>query len=140
MNPINQRRGINISNLRYIRPCPISNNNPVVKSTNACLPNFLSTNVRSLFPKMDEFALLLDHLRIDIAAVSETWLHQGIEIDVLSIPSYNLIRQDRSIGRGGGVRAFVPNSIPYKRLTDLENPLYECLRLCLRPIVSLEKS
>ena len=91
------------------------------------MPSFLSTNIRLLFPKMDEFALLLDHLCIDIAAVSETWLHQGIENDILSIPNYNLVRQDRSVGRGGGVCAFVSNSIPYKRWTDLGNPLYECL-------------
>ena len=64
---------------------------------------------------------------------SETWLHEGIENDILSIPNYNLIRQDRSVGRGGGVCAFVSNSIPYKRWTDLENPLYECLWLSLRP-------
>ena len=81
---------------------------------------------------MDEFALLLDQLCIDIAAVSETWLHEGIENDILSIPNYNLVRQDRSVGRGGGVCAFVSNSIPYKRWTDLENPLYECLWLSLR--------
>ena len=133
MNSINQRRCINISNLQYVSQCPIGNNYPVFKSTTAYLPNFLSTNIRSLFPKMEEFALLLDHLCIDIAAVSETWLHEGIENDILSIPNYNLVRQDRFFGRGGGVCAFVSNSIPYKRWTDLENPLYECLWLSLRP-------
>ena len=133
MNSINQRRCVNTSNLQYVSQCPINNNYPVFKSTTAYLPNFLSTNIRSLFPKMDEFALLLDHLCIDIAAVSETWLHEGIENDILSIPNYNLVRQDRSVGRGGGVCAFVSNSIPYKRWTDLENPLYECLWLSLRP-------
>ena len=45
-----------------------------------------------------------------------------------------MVRQDRSVGRGGGACAFVSNSIPYKRWTDLENPLYECLLwLSLRP-------
>ena len=102
MNSTNQRRRENISNFQYIRQCPMNNNHPVVKSTNAYLPNFLSTNVRSLFPKIDEFALFLNHLCIEIAGVSETWLHHGIENDVLSIPNYNLIRRDRSVGRGGG--------------------------------------
>ena len=109
------------------------NNHPIVKSTNAYLPNFLSTNVRSVFSKIDEFALLLKHLCIEIAAVYETWLHHGIQNDVLSIPNYNLIRHDRSVGCGGGVCVFVSNSFPYKRWTDLENPLYECLWLCLMP-------
>ena len=109
----------------------MSNNRPVVKSAITSLPNILSTNARSLYPKIDEFALLLNHLCIEIAAVSETWLHHGIENDVLSIENYNLVRQDRSVGRGG--RVFISNSIPYKRWTDLENPLYECLWLSLRP-------
>ena len=132
MNSINQCRRTSISNLQYIRQCALSNNHPVVISTNAYLPNILSTNVRSFFPKIYEFALLLKHLCIELADVSETWLHHGIENDVLSIPNYNLIRHDTSVGRGGGVCPFVSNSIPYKRWTDLENPLYECLWLCLR--------
>ncbi len=101
----------------------------------AHLPNSLSTNVsiRSLLPKIDELALILNHLSIDIAAVSEIWLHSGIEDEVLSIPNYNLIRQDRTFGRGGGVCAFVSNSILYKGWPGLENPLYECLWLRLRP-------
>ncbi len=98
----------------------------------AHLPNFLSANVRSLLPKIDELALILNHLSIDIAAVSETWLHSGIEGEVLSIPNYNLIRQDRTFGHGGGVCAFVSNSIPYKRWPGLANPFYECLWLRLR--------
>ena len=102
MNSINQRRCVNTSNLQYVSQCSIGNNYPVFKSTTAYLPNSLSTNIRSLFPKMDEFALLLDHLCIDIAAVSETnWLHEGIENDIPSIPNYNLVRQDRSVGRSG---------------------------------------
>ncbi len=103
--------------------------NPNESEPKAHLPNSLSTNVRSLLPKIDELALIL----IDIAAVSETWLHSHIENEVLSIPNYNLIRQDRTFGRGGGVCAFVSNSIPCKRWPGLENPLYECSWLRLRP-------
>ena len=45
----------------------MSNNQPVVKSVLASLPNFLSTNARSLYPKIDELALLLNHLCVEIA-------------------------------------------------------------------------
>ena len=37
MNSINQRRRTNISNLQCIRQYPMSNNHPIVKSTNAYL-------------------------------------------------------------------------------------------------------
>ncbi len=124
-------RSRNMSNLIKI---PLTNPiNPNESEPKGHLPNFLSTNVRSLLLKIDELALILNHLSIDIAAVSETWLHSGIENEVLSIPNYNLIRQDRTFGRGGGVCAFVSNSIPYKRWPGLENLLYECLWLRLRP-------
>lgn len=33
------------------------------------LPNFLSTNVRSLFPKLEEFELLLEDTVADIVAI-----------------------------------------------------------------------
>ena len=105
----------------------------------AHLPNFLSANVRSLLPKIDELALILNHLSIDIAVVSETWLHSGIEGEVLSIPNYNLIRQDRTFGHGGDVRAFVSNSIPTKdglALQILFTNVYGC---GLDRIVFLEK-
>ena len=68
--------------------------NPNESEPKAHLPNFLSTNVRSLLPKIDELALILNHLSIDIAAVFETWLHSGIEVEVLPISNYNLIPQD----------------------------------------------
>ena len=45
----------------------------------------------------------------------------------------SLIRQDRSVGRGGVVCAFISNSIPNKMWIDLENLLNECLWLSLRP-------
>ena len=79
----------------------MSNNHPVVKNAIASLPNFLSTSARSLYPKIDEFALLLNHLCVEVAAVSETWLHHGIKNDALSIANYSLIRQDRSVGPSG---------------------------------------
>ena len=116
----------------------MSNNHPVVKSVLASLPNFLSTNARSLYQKIDEFALLLNHLCVEIAAVSETWLHHGIENDIQSIANYNLIRQDRSVRRVKGVCAFVSNSIPYKLWTDLENLLNGFYGCPFDPIVVLE--
>jgi hypothetical protein len=52
------------------------------------LPNFLSTNVRSLFPKLDELELLLQLTAADLVAISETWLREGIGDYFLQIP-YN---------------------------------------------------
>jgi hypothetical protein len=45
--------------------------------------------VRSLFPKLDELDLLLQHTAADLVAISETWLHEGIDDNFLQIPKYN---------------------------------------------------
>ena len=93
----------------------------------------MCTNVRSLLRKMEEQLVMLCHLHVDVAAITETWLHHDIDNDLIQITNYNLFRQDRPSKCGGGVCAFVSTSLPYKRWFELENASFECLRLWLRP-------
>ena len=90
-------------------------------------------NVRSLLPKMKESVVMLSHQHVDVAAITETWLHHDIDNDLIQIANYNLFRQDRPSKRGGGVRAFISTSLPCKRWFELENASFECLWLSLRP-------
>lgn len=54
------------------------------------LPNFLSTNVRSLFPKLEEFELLLEDTVADIVAIIyKNMAHEVIDNNYLKIPNYN---------------------------------------------------
>ena len=50
-----------------------------------------------------------------------------------NISRYNLIREDRSIQRGGGVCAFVNSNIPFTSLPDLCCANHKSLWLRLRP-------
>ncbi len=68
-----------------------------------------------------------------MAAITETWLHGGLDDSLVSIGGYTLHRRDRSGGRGGGVCLYVSHTIHSKRKSDLENPLYECMWVNLRP-------
>lgn len=97
------------------------------------LPNFLNANVRSLVSKTDELALLMNQHHISVTAISESWLHNGIDSSLIHISGYTLFRRDRLLGRGGGVCAYVSDIIPCKRRLDLENPSFECLWLWVRP-------
>ena len=69
----------------------------------------------------------------DVAVITETWLHEINDNDLINIPGFSLLRRDRPIGRGGGVCIYVSNTIPSKRRVDLESPLYECMWIWLRP-------
>ena len=122
----NNKISRNPFNLINIKPA-----SPV--NTKLQLPNFLSANVRSLFPKLDELDLLLQNTAADLIAISETWLHEGIDDTFLQIPKYNFFRRDRLCGRGGGVCAFVSETIPSKRRDDLESCNYECMWVWIRP-------
>lgn len=97
------------------------------------LPSFLLINARSLLPKIDELALLLQIQPLEFVTITETWLNDEVLDQLIHINDYNTFRNDRSHGRGGGVCAFVSTNIPIIRRKDLENPVFECLWLWLRP-------
>ena len=74
-------------------------------------------NVRSLYNKIDTFRLEIDKVNPDILNVCETWLHNDIESDFVSIKDYVIIRSDRTTlengiqKRGGGLCTYVRKSL-----------------------------
>nr|CAI5861082.1 unnamed protein product [Callosobruchus analis] len=84
-------------------------------------------NVRSLIPSIVDFEELVISNNLDIIGVSETWLSDDIPSDLLSIPDFNVYRNDRQ-GRGGGVAVYVRSSIKCK-VVDIETPTnaLECM-------------
>lgn len=70
-------------------------------------------NARSL-QKNNAVQLLATELNAiegDVAAVTETWLSNKVNSDHISIPGYNFFRQDRQRRKGGGVGAYVRDSL-----------------------------
>ena len=52
-------------------------------------PTVLNSNLRGAFcQKMDEIQVTFDQCDIDIAFLTETWLHSGISSDLIDIPNY----------------------------------------------------
>ena len=83
---------------------------------------------------MDELSLLLNTYPLDVVAITESWLTDDIIDELVLIDGYKTFRKDRVHGRGGGVCAFVSADIPCKRRQDLEDPPFECMWFCLRPV------
>ena len=81
-------------------------------------------NVRSLYNKIDTIRLEIDKINPDILNVCETWLHDDIENDFVSIKDYTLIRSDRKtfengiLKRGGGLCTYVRKTFICEDLID----------------------
>ena len=69
--------------------------------------NILQWNCRSIIPKKTELIQLLQHHRIDVAAISESWLSPH---SPFHIPGYSCLRDDRPDGKGGAL-LLVNNSL-----------------------------
>lgn len=120
----------NLTNLTQVRQYNSVGTNKVMKPM---LPKFALMNTRSLLPKVDELAAYLSVNTVNLVAVTETWLNEDIDDNLVSISGYNIFRKDRSYRRGGGVSVYLSENIPAKRRTDLESDAFECLWLWLRP-------
>lgn len=70
---------------------------------------FLSSNVRSLFNKIEEVELLLKHHEPLFFAVQETWCLQGEPDALYHINGYTMHRRDRPGRSGGGISIYVNN-------------------------------
>ena len=63
---------------------------------------FMHINIRSLFPKFVLLNALAHSANPDVSAMSESWLRKATKNSEISIPNYNIFRQDRT-AKGGGV-------------------------------------
>ena len=97
------------------------------------LTSFGLINARSLLPKVDELAVLVDDSEMDIVDITESWLHKDIDDNLLSISGYNIHRNDRTFSRGGGVCVYCSQNIPCQQRFELENPNFECIWLWVHP-------
>ena len=90
-------------------------------------PRILCANARSLSNKVDELASVLIYNDISIAVITETWLKEDLPDECFAIQGYNLVRNDRSDRRGGGVCNYVKKDISVKLWTEFANPAQESL-------------
>ena len=84
--------------------------------------------------KIEDPEIVIKNNDVDIACITETWLTANIVDPVVDISGYTIVRKDRAMPkRGGGVCAFAKSFIGFRTIEELDNPLFECLWLYLRP-------
>ena len=60
-------------------------------------------------------------------------LKETVPDKAVAVSGMTLVRNDRTYGTGGGVALYVNNKIPFKIRKDLNDPLFECQWVTLRP-------
>ena len=104
-------------------------------------------NIRSLWPKYPQLSEYLHMYKVACFGISETWLNEGLNNELLHIPSYTLYRLDRSwldqgnaVKKGGGVCCYVSDkyiasSTEYEDLncsnSDLEESWSQCTAVAM---------
>ena len=75
-------------------------------------------NINSLIKLIDELKTIIQKTPLDLLAINETRLDDSICDSLVSIPGYDVIRNDRN-RLGGGVAIFIKETIVYKLRQDL---------------------
>ena len=67
---------------------------------------------------------------LHILAFTETWLNNNITYGEVSLPGFSIHRSDRADGLGGGIAAYVKDTLSVIRRSDLEKDFSdECMWL-----------
>ena len=83
-------------------------------------------NTQSMVSTFNEFLLTVTNHTLDIITLSETWLKDNpLLMEYVAIPGFNTEFRSRDTMRGGGVGAYIKDTIKYKRRHDIENLLPE---------------
>ena len=78
-------------------------------------------NTQSMVSTFNEFALTVKSYPLDMITLSETWLKNQKELlEYVSLPGYATEFRHREVARGGGVGAYIRDTIKYKRRKDIE--------------------
>ena len=84
-------------------------------------------NIRSILNKIDQFRMHFEHSKLDVIALSETWLSSDLCSNILQLENYQLFRWDRAfnrdnssaIKRGGGLLLYIHKDINFNLMVDV---------------------
>ncbi len=86
-------------------------------------------NIRSMINKCEQLEDLLMHLNIDCLGLTETWLKPLSPEALMSMPGYNVFRNDRVKGKGGGALLYVKNTLDCEQIKWPNEIQAECVRV-----------
>ena len=73
----------------------------------------------SLAPKIDEVRVAIQNANFDFVCMTEVWLKEHHDDNIVNIAGYNIIRRDRVDVQHGGICIYVKDSINDNILYDL---------------------
>ena len=78
-------------------------------------------NTQSMASAFDELLLTIEQYPFDVISMSETWLKDNpLLLNHVTIPGYNCEFRSRDSIRGGGVGAYIKETLTFKRRSDIE--------------------
>lgn len=95
----------------------------------------MNWNTRSVQPKTEDLIDLLRTYKIDVAVLTETHLERTTKF---SIAHYNIVRRDRTHGRGGGVAILVRDTLNFRKLPDVDTFVIESIGIELEDAVDVD--
>lgn len=78
--------------------------------------NICHINAGSLRSKYTILRQMFSNSRMDVVMVSESWLNSNVTTNLVAIPGFNLLRNDRKDRMGGGVCMYVKENICSKTI------------------------
>ncbi|PFX12174.1 hypothetical protein AWC38_SpisGene23906, partial [Stylophora pistillata] len=89
-----------------------------------CQASYIGETGRNLTTRLTEHRRAtrkVSQLPMDIITMNETWLKDHpVLLDYVNLPGYTALFRNREGSRGGGVGAYINDSIQYKRRKDIE--------------------
>ena len=71
-------------------------------------------NAQSIPAHFSELQALFSNQAVDACMISESWLKPSLPSSLYNLPGYNLIRNDRTARRGGGVAIYLKDHFSYE--------------------------
>ena len=102
-------------------------------SQHTFVPSLMLSNVMSLVPKIDELREVILNSDVEIACITETWLRDHIDDNVVNVSGFRLVRLDRINSQHGGVCMYVRNNIQCNIVQDLLDSNFEIVCVHIRP-------
>lgn len=103
----------------------------------ACCMNSQSICARKL-SKLEELRNIAMVSKVDVMCLSESWLNETVNDDLLQIESYKIVRNDR-VGRiGGGILVYLKNNLKF-RVLEMSGRESETEYILLEAAINSEK-
>lgn len=86
-------------------------------------------NIRGLTSKIDEVKKILHKNDLDIFCLSETFLNESKSNSFFHILNYNIVRQERNTGQGGGLLCYIRVGISFEEVNVANHSMPESITL-----------